>query len=129
MPPRESYATPLDGFKERSKTSLVDFAPPRSRKEFVAHPPEKPRLVTTESVPEVAYEDRRPVLGPQRGFGAALPRHEDGEGQRFWNTASGDFFGSGGSCLVRSKSYCHPDMRAACVSSASEEAKIQGVKA
>merc|ERR1719263_1501982 len=106
MPPRESYATPLDGFTERECTNKVDFAHPRSRKEFVANPPDKPRIVTTESIPEVAYEDRRPVLGPTRGFGSALPRHDDTEGQRFWSTAMGDMFGEGGPRLGRSKSYC-----------------------
>lgn len=127
MPPRESYATPDDGFRERDRISSVDFAHPRSRKEFVANPPAKPRLVTSESVPEVAFEDRRPVPGPQRGFGSALPRHEANHDQRFWNTASGEFFGYAGSRRPRARTYCHPDMQHAGVTSESEEKRVEGV--
>eukprot|EP00927_Polykrikos_kofoidii_P032762 TRINITY_DN27806_c0_g1_i1.p1 TRINITY_DN27806_c0_g1~~TRINITY_DN27806_c0_g1_i1.p1 ORF type:complete len:284 (+),score=40.56 TRINITY_DN27806_c0_g1_i1:99-950(+) len=95
IPPRPSFAMPDDGFRKWEKTSLVDFAHPRTRKEFVAKPPEKPRLITTESVPEVSYEERRPLPGSKRGFGSVLNRHEENHDMRFWSTTSGDFFGEG----------------------------------
>jgi hypothetical protein len=95
VPQKESYATPNDGFNEKACTSAIDFAHPRSRKEFVAKPPEKPKFITTETVPEVCHEERRPLPGNARGFGAVLNRHEEKHDQRFWNTTSGDTFGYG----------------------------------
>jgi len=95
IPQKPSYATPDDGFNEKERTSAVDFAHPRSRKEFVAKPPEKVKFITTEAVPEVCYEERRPIPGSARGFGAALDRHPVGHEARFWNTTSGDTFGEG----------------------------------
>jgi len=94
VPPRESYAMPNDGFCDRTKTS-ADFGNPADRKEVVRNPPEKPKFITTETVPEVCYEDRRPVYGNDRGFGSVLNRHEENHGQRNWNTATGDSFGYG----------------------------------
>jgi hypothetical protein len=127
MPPRESYATPDDGFREKDRTSSVDFAPPRSRKEFVFDPPAKPALISTESVPEVSFEERRPIPGNNRGFGAVLNRHEESEGQRFWSTTSGDFYGEGARVFPhRSDAYCHG--RGAGTYTGDEEAKIEGVK-
>jgi hypothetical protein len=95
VPQKESYATPLDGFNEKLRTSSVDFAHPKSRKEFVAKPPEKPKMITTESVPEICHEERRPLPGNARGFGAILNRHEENHDQRCWKTSSGDSFGYG----------------------------------
>jgi len=101
MPQRESYATPDDGFREKGCTSKVDFAPPRSRKEFVFHTPAQPRLISTESVPEVSFEERRPIPGTKRGFGSVLNRHEDGHEQRFFNTTNGDVYGEAGPRVLR----------------------------
>lgn len=93
MPERQSYATPDDGFRENQRTSSVDFAHPKSRKEFVSKPPEKARLVNAETVPEVSFEERRPVPGCRRGFGSVLDRHEENHEARYWNTTTGDHFG------------------------------------
>lgn len=93
VPKRASYATPEDGFRETARTSSIDFAPPRSRKEFVANAPPKARFITTETIPEVCSEERRPVPGPTRGFGGVLDRHGDDHGLRCWNTSSGEAFG------------------------------------
>jgi hypothetical protein len=93
--PRESYATPDDGFRETTPLKATDYAHPMSRKEVVRNPPEKPRFITTETVPEVCYEERRPIPGNTRGFGAVLNRHEENHDQRFWNTTTGDVFGKG----------------------------------
>jgi hypothetical protein len=126
IPQKESYATPDDGFNEKFRTSSVDYAPPRSRKEFVAKPPEKPRFITTETVPEVGYEDRRPVPGSARGFGAVLNRHEDTHERRWWNTTSGDTFGEG--CRSARAKLCPATYHAAGVTTQREEERQQGVK-
>lgn len=92
---RESFATPDYGFHETSTLNNEDFAHPMTRKEVVRNPPEPPKFITTETVPEVCYEERRPIPGNKRGFGAVLNRHEETEGQSFWDTAAGDAFGVG----------------------------------
>lgn len=91
--PRESYALADDGFNEKQTLHHADYAHPMTRKEVVRNPPEPPNFITTETVPEVCYEDRRPIPGNVRGFGAVLNRHEEGHNQRFWATAFGDTFG------------------------------------
>jgi len=96
MPPRVSYATPDDGFRERDCTSQLDFIPPATRKEFVSKPPAFPWLITTESVPEVSHDERRPIPGNKRGFGAVLQRHEETHEQRFFATTTAHFYGEGG---------------------------------
>eukprot|EP00927_Polykrikos_kofoidii_P076060 TRINITY_DN7276_c0_g1_i1.p1 TRINITY_DN7276_c0_g1~~TRINITY_DN7276_c0_g1_i1.p1 ORF type:complete len:314 (+),score=26.61 TRINITY_DN7276_c0_g1_i1:89-943(+) len=126
MPPRESFATPNDGFNEWNKTSQVDYAHPRTRKEFVAKPPEKPHLITTESVPEVSLEERRPLPGSKRGFGAVLNRHEENHDMRFWNTTQGDFFGEGTRRFPRRPE--PNDMHFAGVTTADAERRVQGVQ-
>jgi len=94
-PPRESYAAPNDGFNEKTTMNKGDFVHPRSRKEVVVNPPPKPVFITTETIPEVCYESRRPVPGKNKGFGAVLNRHEENHEQRFWNTTVEDTFGPG----------------------------------
>eukprot|EP00929_Paragymnodinium_shiwhaense_P111716 TRINITY_DN80005_c0_g1_i1.p1 TRINITY_DN80005_c0_g1~~TRINITY_DN80005_c0_g1_i1.p1 ORF type:complete len:287 (+),score=52.90 TRINITY_DN80005_c0_g1_i1:120-980(+) len=96
LPNRPSFALPDDGFRERDCTYRTCYAPPRSRTEYVFHPPAKPRMITSESVPEVSFENRRPLPGKTtRGFGSVLNRHDKTEGQRFFSTASGEFYGEG----------------------------------
>jgi len=95
IPVKESYATPDDGFREKMRTSTVDYAHPRSRKEFLVKQKEKASFITHESVPEVCFEERRPIPGNIRGFGAALNRHEESHEQRHWSTTHGDTYGSG----------------------------------
>lgn len=130
IPQKESYATPNDGFNEKFCTSAVDYAPPRSRKEFVAKPPEKPKFITTETIPEVSYEERRPVPGSARGFGAVLNRHEEGHERRHWNTTQCDTFGEGGprSARERPRRINPATMDAAGVSTANAETRADGVK-
>jgi hypothetical protein len=95
MPNRPSYATPEDGFRENTSTNKVDFAHPITRKEFVRQPPPKPTTITRESVPEVSYDERRPVDGQRSGFGALLNRHEANHDQRFFDTTVGEVYGYG----------------------------------
>merc|ERR1719503_332408 len=95
VPPKPSYASPDDGFNDKLTSGKVDFAHPKSRKDFVAKPPEKPSFITTETVPEVCHEDRRPVPGNQRGFGATLNRHEEGHERRFFSTTNWEHHGAG----------------------------------
>jgi hypothetical protein len=129
IPPKVSYGVPDDGFRENQRTSSVDFAHPRSRKEFVAKPPEKPTFITTESIPEVCYEDRRPVPGSYRGFGAVLSRHEESHGQRNWNTTSGDTFGVGMGSRSKSMPRLDPaQSRSAGVGTEDAENAAKGMK-
>merc|ERR1719262_1183563 len=94
VPTKPSYATPDDGFRENVRTSSIDFADPRSHKEFVAKPPAKAKMITTETVPEVCFEERRPLpetRGSAKGpFGAVLKRHDANHGERHWSTTNGD---------------------------------------
>lgn len=126
IPAKGSYATPDDGFNEQLRSSQVDYAPPRSRTEFVAKPPEKPKFITTETVPEVCFEDRRPIPGNIRGFGAVLNRHDANHERRQWSTTHGDTFGQG-SRSARAR-ICPATMSAAGVSTEVEEEKALGVK-
>lgn len=126
LPPRTSYATPHDGFDEKHSTHIVDFAHPKSRKDFVSKPPDKPSTITSESVPEVSYENRRPVPGTQSGFGAVLNRHDKTHGQRHWNTTHGDFFGAGS--RVPDRRIDAAEKHPSGVTSASEEVRCQGLK-
>jgi hypothetical protein len=95
IPYRDSYATPDDGFREKERTSRVDFAPPRSRKEFVWHPPEPMRFITPTTVAEVKFENRRPVPRGNGGFGSTLKRHQDNHEQSFFQSTHGEFYGEG----------------------------------
>jgi hypothetical protein len=95
MPNRDSYATPDDGFRENTSTNKTDFAHPMTRKEFVRRAPPKATMITAESVPEVSYDERRPVDGQRSGFGALLNRHEANHDQRFFNTTVGEVYGYG----------------------------------
>lgn len=94
-PAKTSYASPDDGFNQNQTLNQADYAHPRSRKEVVHNPPPKPVLINTETIPEVCYEQRRPVPGKNKGFGAVLNRHEENHEQRFWNTTVEDTFGPG----------------------------------
>jgi len=126
---RESYATPDDGFRETARTSSIDFAHPRSRKEFVLNAPSKARFITAETIPEVCSEERRPVPGPTRGFGGALDRHGDDHGLRCWNTSSGEAFGHRPNGTLR-VSRSDPGLRpmASGVSTQHEEDRMTGMK-
>jgi len=95
MPQRDSYATPDDGFRDLALTSRVDYSNPKSRTEYVIRQPNSARQIGTESVNEVKFEERRPLGGAQRGFGAVLNRHEENHDLRFWDTTNGHFFGEG----------------------------------
>lgn len=128
LPNRPSFALPDDGFRERDCTYRTCYAPPRSRTEYVFHPPAKPRMITSASVPEVAYENRRPLPGSKpSGFGALLNRHDKTEGQRFWDTSSGAFYGEG---THRPMPRMHIDdgMGAGGVSSEHEEQRPTGMQ-
>mmetsp|Transcript_36431 Transcript_36431/g.82333 ORF Transcript_36431/g.82333 Transcript_36431/m.82333 type:complete len:280 (-) Transcript_36431:9-848(-) len=126
MPDRVSYATPDDGFNEKSKTSLVDFAHPLTRTEFSKGHQSAPSLINTANAP-VCPPERRPVPGPRSGFGAVLNRHPDSHDRRFFNTTAGDFFGDDG--VRRRPPRSDPAaLRPAGVSSESVETRGEGVK-
>lgn len=91
---RGSYAIADDGFRERDSTAMSHFTDPRKNQEFVKNPPAKPAFITTETIPEVCHEARRPVPGKTKGFGAVLDRWGPNHEQRFWNTTAGDTFGN-----------------------------------
>jgi len=90
-----SFAIPDDGYSETTTLNSVDFAHPKSRKEVVDKKPPEPNFVATETIPEVCYEERRPLIGPPRGFGAVLDRHPENFEQRHWSTTSGACYGYG----------------------------------
>lgn len=96
MPHKLTYAIPDDGFRERTSIAKADFGDPKSHPTVSNKRMETPRMINTANAP-VLPPERRPVHGPESGFGAALPRHPKTMGQRFWNTTSGDFYGYGAS--------------------------------
>lgn len=91
---RESYATPHDGFNEKTKTSLEDFCHPKSRVEFSKRSVSAPRLITTENAP-VRPPETRELPGTRSGFGSAISRHPDDHDQRHHSTTYGSHFGEG----------------------------------
>mmetsp|Transcript_89336 Transcript_89336/g.251515 ORF Transcript_89336/g.251515 Transcript_89336/m.251515 type:complete len:286 (-) Transcript_89336:121-978(-) len=127
MPPRESYAFPDDGFREKDATTAVDFVDPRTRKEFITTRIATPRMIVHESVPEICCEERRPIPGNLRGFGAVLNRHEENHDRRFFNTTMEDFHGEGDRLPPMR---IVPDERhpAAGLSTTMEQSRVQGVK-
>jgi len=90
---KASYASPDDGFRERDSIQRLHFSDPRKNQEFVKNPPPKPAFITTETIPEVCYEERRPIPGKTKGFGAVLDRHGPGHEQRFWDTTHEQTYG------------------------------------
>lgn len=129
VPFRDSYATPDDGFRERERTSLVDFADPRSHKEFAAKPLPKAQMITSETVPEVCFEERRPLPGNTRGFGAVLNRHDKNHGERNWNTTNHDCYGKGNYNRTMRGSRSDPSLLRPCgVSTHHEENRMPGMK-
>mmetsp|Transcript_36949 Transcript_36949/g.81108 ORF Transcript_36949/g.81108 Transcript_36949/m.81108 type:complete len:284 (-) Transcript_36949:158-1009(-) len=126
LPARTSYALPEDGFNEKNTTNLVDFSHPRSRQD-VATAPEKPALLSAESVPEISHDERRPLPGNRSGFGATLQRHPPGHDQRNWNTTHGDYFGEGNG-RRRCQTWASVEDSHAGVSTAHEEFRAQGLK-
>lgn len=128
VPCKPSYATPDDGFRENKRTSSIDFADPRSHKEFVANPPQKARFINSETVPEVCFEERRPIPGNANGFGAVLKRHDEHHGERHWSTTSGDQFGYGASRALRASRSDPGLFNASGVSTQHEEDRQPGMK-
>lgn len=134
-PAKQSYASPDDGFRENKTLANIDFADPLSRKEFVRNPPAKAVLITTETIPEVCHDERRPIPGKSRGFGAVLDRYGPEHGQRFWNTAFEDAFGQtpAGTRLTRKErgmrtSASSPSLTSAGISVLDEANRAQGMK-
>jgi len=125
LPPRASYATPEDGFNEKSKTSLVDFADPRSRNDFGKGKAIAPIMITTENAPVKGVEARE-LPGERSGFGAHIHRHDEGHDKSFFNTTMGDHFGEGS--RTRAERFDPAQLHAAGVSTEHEEARIQGMK-
>uniref|UniRef100_A0A7S2AI01 Uncharacterized protein n=1 Tax=Alexandrium andersonii TaxID=327968 RepID=A0A7S2AI01_9DINO len=94
-PNKPSFAIPDDGFNEKCRTSSVDYAHPRTHKEFFKAHDSAPVIITTENAP-VCPPERRPLPGPRSGFGASIGRHGENHEQRFLNTTTGDYFGGEG---------------------------------
>jgi len=95
MPPRPSYATPDDGFNEKVTTNISDFMHPRSHPMFATKKHSSPALINTANAP-VCPPEKRPLKGPDSGFGAGISRHQKDHESRFWNTTSTDFYGGSG---------------------------------
>jgi len=94
IPAHNSDGTlPDDGYRERAASNKEEFRNPRAVKDFVFNPPQDPKWITTETVPEVIHDERRPVEGQVSGYGAVLQRHGPQEGERFFETASRDAMG------------------------------------
>jgi hypothetical protein len=129
VPNRESFAVPDDGFREKVRTSTVEFADPRSHKEFVAKAPAKPKMINSETIPEVCFEDRRPLPGNARGFGAVLDRHDKNHGIRHWTTTNHDTYGKGTYNRSMRMSRSDPSLLHPCgVSTSHEENRMPGMK-
>lgn len=128
VPPRPSYALPEDGFNEKSKTSLIGFADPRSRPEYGKGKATAPSMITTENAP-VCPPEKRELPGPRSGFGAHIHRHEDNHDQRLFNTTHGDFYGEVNvGSRTRTQRSDPAESRAAGVSTEHEEARTQGLR-
>jgi hypothetical protein len=81
-PPHVSTCTLDDGFRVRESTAQAAYQTPRRGDSAK----EKPSFVTTETVPEVISEGRRPQRDVT-GFKAPLQRHGPQEGIRFFDTS------------------------------------------
>eukprot|EP00933_Yihiella_yeosuensis_P082938 TRINITY_DN96984_c0_g1_i1.p1 TRINITY_DN96984_c0_g1~~TRINITY_DN96984_c0_g1_i1.p1 ORF type:complete len:308 (-),score=30.83 TRINITY_DN96984_c0_g1_i1:184-1041(-) len=128
VPLRPSYATPEDGFNEKSKTSLTDFAHPRERPEYGRSKAVAPVMINTLNAP-VRPPEMRELPGTQSGFGALISRHDANHDQRFWNTASGDFYGYRENYGTNRPPRKDPaEHRDAGVSTEHEEARPQGLR-
>mmetsp|Transcript_12980 Transcript_12980/g.29311 ORF Transcript_12980/g.29311 Transcript_12980/m.29311 type:complete len:208 (+) Transcript_12980:315-938(+) len=75
--------------------AALDYRNPKTRRNWVADPPQLPKFMNTETVPEICHDDRRPVRGEHRGFGAVLDRHPSNYGRRYYNTTYRDNYGRG----------------------------------
>lgn len=93
IPPRASFATPDDGFNEKVTTNVSDFMHPRSHPMFASKKQSSPALINTANAP-VCPPEKRPLRGPDSGFGAGISRHQKDHESRFWNTSSTDFYGA-----------------------------------
>jgi len=128
IPARPSFALPDDGFNETVRSSAIDFADPRTRKEVKGGKAEAPKLINTLNAP-VLPPEKRALDGPERGFGSALPQHPANHEQRLWSTSVGEFFGESLSRLKPARlDPGHPELQAAGMSTEHEEARIQGLK-
>jgi len=94
MPKRQSWALPDDGFNEKSTTNKTELGHPRAHPMFASQRASAPCLINTGNAP-VGLEEKRPLKGSSSGFGATLSRHQEDEGQRFFSTTHGEFYGHG----------------------------------
>jgi len=84
-----SLGTPNDGFGRytMSKTH-EDYPNPATVPENGYDDPGRPQFVSSETIAEICYEDRRPMNDVmQRGFGCIIDRHPPGVYDRDWGTA------------------------------------------
>lgn len=88
-----------DGKWVDKSLTTVDFAHPKTRRLFVANPPEMPQFVNHETIPEMCHDGRRPVEGEDRGFGAVLDRHADQVEVRYFDTTHGQTYGMPGKTM------------------------------
>jgi hypothetical protein len=86
-PPHVSTCTLDDGFRVTESTAQEAYqAPRKGESKGAGTATATATFVTTETVPEVIAEGRRPVIGQQSGFSAPLQRHGAQEGIRFFET-------------------------------------------
>jgi hypothetical protein len=86
-PPHVSTCTLDDGFRVTETNSQEAYQTPRKGDSKGAAGAATATFVTTETVPEVIAEGRRPMRGQASGFSAPLQRHGAQEGIRFFDTS------------------------------------------
>lgn len=124
MPARPSYAAPDDGFNVKTTTNINDFQDPKTHPMFSSKKLSAPSLINTANAP-VCPPEKRPLRGPESGFGAAISRHPKNYDHRFWNTTHSDFFGDPRKEDWRRDPGSH---HAAGISTEHEENKVSGMK-
>lgn len=128
MPQRESYATPDDGFREKTSTHLEAFQNPRGHPMFAKKNLSAPCLINTANAP-VCPPEKRELKGPGSGFGAAISRHEKEHDKRFWSTTHSDFYGAAGGTRKGLEARREPSSLHPCgIGSEHEETKGSGMK-
>lgn len=125
MPNRQSYAIPHDGFNEQGTTHKGSFGNPKSHPMFSSKKLSAPSLINTANAP-VCPPEKRPLKGPNSGFGAAISRHPENHEPRFFSTTHGEFFGHGTRGGESRRDPSH--FQAAGVSTEHEEIRSSGMK-
>ncbi|CAD7941562.1 unnamed protein product [Amoebophrya sp. A120] len=86
-----SFGTPNDGFgRVVCSRTHEDYPDPRTVPEFTFTGLDHPQFITSETIAEVCYEDRRPLHQTGKGCFATIDKHPKGIYDRAWGTAERD---------------------------------------